>query len=521
MKQKWLKQLLRRRLAAVLILAVQLAFFCWFILSGIRRFPYTAVLLSAVSILVTLHIISHHNKGSFKLAWTYLILVVPIFGGIVYLIVTFQSAVRRFKQHNIQIDIAARPMYMLSTTRIEQAAAVNPRCSAQMRYLEHFMGFPVCGNTQAEYYPWGDKYLAALLAALEQAQKYIFLEFFIIQEGVMWNSILDILTKKAAQGVEVRILYDDIGCFVLLPSDYCKQLAKRGIQAQIFNPLRTVLAINLNNRDHRKIVSIDGKIAFTGGINLADEYINAVEKHGIWKDSGIKIEGPGAWSLTVLFLQMWELGRQMRSKQRIPITQQQFLPFYPAETEMKPQVLSHGYVQPYGDSPMDDENVGEHVYMQLISTAKKYIYITTPYLILDDSVISALILAAKSGVDVRIITPQIADKWFVHITTRSFYQELIAGGVKIYEFTGGFIHAKTLTTDDDAAVVGTTNFDFRSLYLHFECGVILYNSEVIEQIKNDFLCTLKTCSPITAQKCKVNPFIRTVQSVLRLFAPLM
>ncbi len=518
MKQKWIKKLIRQRFAAILILVFQVAFFFWFVISGTRYFPYLAVMLFGLSFLVLLHIASSRIKGAFKLAWTYLLCVVPLFGGIVYLIATFQSPVRWFRKTSIRITDAARTLYMLHGSSRAQAAKDYPHRETQMRYMEQRLGFPVYADTEAEYYPWGMPFFKALLAELETAEKYIFLEFFIVQEGVMWNSILDILTKKAAQGVEVRVMYDDIGCFMLLPSDYCAELARRGIQAQLFNPLKTAVAVNLNNRDHRKIVSIDGRTAFTGGINLADEYINLIEKHGVWKDAGVKLTGSAAWSLTLLFLEMWELGKSMAAKTPAAVSREQFLPFFPQQAQGKSK---SGYAIPYGDSPMDDENTGEHVYMQLITAAKNYIYITTPYLILDDSVISALILAAKSGVDVRIITPHIADKWFVHVTTRSFYRELIAGGIKIYEFTDGFIHAKTLVSDDDAAVVGTTNFDFRSLYLHFECGVILYGTLAAAAVKKDFLDTVPQCIQITEQACRGNVFIRTLQSVLRLFAPLM
>lgn len=284
-----------------------------------------------------------------------------------------------------------------------------------------------------------------------------------------------------------------------------------GIECAVFNPFRPLLSVEQNNRDHRKIAIIDGKTAFTGGINLADEYINVRERHGHWKDSAILLKGKAAWSLTVMFLQMWELCQKNKDD---------YLSFYPWK-DQPCTVTSDGFVQPYVDSPMDNENIGEHVYLQMINHAQDYLYINTPYLIIDDSLVSALILAAKSGVDIRIITPHKWDRWLVHMTTRSYYRELIKGGIKIYEYSPGFNHSKTFVSDDRTATVGTTNMDFRSLYLHFECGVKLYNSSAVLQVKNDFLNTLPLCQQITEKDCHENFLIRMFQDILRLLAPLM
>ena len=327
----------------------------------------------------------------------------------------------------------------------------------------------------------------------------------------MWDSILEILKRKAKQGVTVRLIYDDMGCFLLLPTDYPKQLEQMGISCIKFNPFRPFLSAIQNNRDHRKIISIDGKVAFTGGINLADEYINAIERFGHWKDSAIKVEGEAAWSFTLMFLQMWDACRREN---------EDFSRYYPWQTNPCP-VIGDGFVQPYMDSPMDTENVGEHVYLQILNQAKDYVYINTPYLIVDDSMVSALTLAAKRGVDVRIITPHKWDKWAIHMTTRSYYRELVKAGVKIYEYTNGFNHSKTFVSDDCTATVGTTNLDFRSMYLHFECGALLFNCEAVSQVKEDFLNTLTICQPITEEDCRHNVFVRLFQDILRLFAPLM
>ena len=377
--------------------------------------------------------------------------------------------------------------------------------------MQEFAGFPIFDATNARYFSPGEQFVEPFLTELRKAQKYIFLEYFIVEEGVVWNSVLEILKEKAAQGVEVRLLYDDIGCFLTLPKNYAKQLEEYGIQCMTFNPFRPILSVMQNNRDHRKITSIDGKVAFTGGINLADEYANIIEKHGYWKDSAIMVEGKAAWSLTLMFLEMWQLCAKQKEC---------FEDFYPWRNEACP-ITADGFVQPYADSPMDDENVGEHVYMQILNHAKDYVYITTPYLIVDDSMVSALCLAAKSGVDVRIITPHIWDKALIHMTTRSYYRELIRGGVKIYEYSRGFIHSKTFVSDDLTATVGTTNLDFRSLYLHFECGVWMSGNNTVLQVKEDFLNTMKDCQRISLAECKGNPITRLFQDLLRLVAPLL
>lgn len=327
----------------------------------------------------------------------------------------------------------------------------------------------------------------------------------------MWNTIHDILREKVQEGVEVRVLYDDIGSVLTLPKDYAKRLNQEGIQCRVFNRFRPVLSSLQNNRDHRKIVSVDGEVAFTGGFNLADEYINAIEKHGHWKDAGMVLRGDAAWSLTVMFLQMWNLTSR---------TPEDFSAFPPSREGAR-RWETDGLVQPYADSPVDRENVGEHVYLQMINNAKRYVYINTPYLIVDDSMLSALSLAAKSGVDVRIITPHHWDKWIVHITTRAYYKPLLEAGVKIYEYTPGFLHAKTFVSDDRTATVGTINLDYRSLYLHFECGVWLYESRVVRQVKEDFQNTLKVCHAVTPAECQRGPLIRLFQEILRLLAPLL
>ena len=326
----------------------------------------------------------------------------------------------------------------------------------------------------------------------------------------MWNTILGILKDKAQAGVDVRMIYDDVGSILTLPYRYDRTLEKMGIKCCRFNPFIPVLSARLNNRNHRKIAVIDGHTAFTGGINLADEYINAYEKHGHWKDSAIMVKGPAAWSLTVMFLTMWNYLRK---------TTEDLAEYRPTTFPSIPP--SPGVVQPFSDNPLDENPVGETVYLNMIGRAKRYIYINTPYLILDSPADSTL-PAAQSGVDVRIITPHVPDKWYVHTVTRSYYPVLMESGIKIYEYTPGFMHCKTFAVDDTYGVVGTINLDYRSLYQHFECGVWLYNTDSVLQIKEDFLKTLEVCHEfdLAAYRAR-SPLRRAGTAILRLFAPLM
>ena len=324
----------------------------------------------------------------------------------------------------------------------------------------------------------------------------------------MWDAILEILKEKVKQGVEVRMIYDDMGCIMTLPYRYDRRLEALGIQCCVFNPFVPVLTSRLNNRDHRKICVIDGHTGFTGGINLADEYINEKEKHGHWKDTAVLLRGQGVQGLTEMFLELWQFTCQVKLH---------LCDFLPNESFLAP-----GFVQPYGDSPLDSCNLAENVYMQILNHARDYVYITTPYLILDNEMLSALCLAAQSGVDVRIITPHVPDKWYVHMVTRSYYQQLLSAGVRIFEYTPGFIHAKMFVSDNTTAVVGTTNVDFRSFYLHFECGVAFYLSPMVAQVRDDILKTQNICEEITLQKVRsVRAPVRVLRSLLRAFAPLM
>ena len=511
MGEKWFRSLLRRRFFVAILLLLQLGFIIFTLVSRSLTSTVLASALTLLSLAVCLSIISKREKGAFKLTWVFLIMLFPLFGGLFYLIFRTQSPTRKTAEMVKRLVDKTQQLMLLPGDSCDKACSAVPEHAPEIKYLQGFAGYPVYDGSSTEYLSPGEKKFERLLEELEKAEKYIFLEYFIIQEGKMWNSILEILRLKAAQGVRVRVMYDDMGCFLKLPENYPKTLREYGIECVIFNPFRPVLSSVQNNRDHRKIAVIDGKVAFTGGINLADEYINAIEKFGHWKDASIMVKGKAAWSLTLIFLQMWSFCARC---------DENFMDYYPWKDE-ECSVENDGFVQPYADTPADRENVGEHVYLHMINRACNYVYINTPYLIIDDSMVSALCLAAKSGVDVRIVTPHKWDKRLVHITTRSYYRELINSGVKIYEYSKGFIHSKTFVCDDTTATIGTTNLDFRSLYLHFECGVWMYGSKAVMQLKEDFLNTLEQCQPITEKDCRCNVFLRQFQEILRLFAPLM
>jgi cardiolipin synthase len=510
-RKKLVRVVFRRRVFVIAILLVQIFFWVYLVAGTSRISRYVDWALNILSVLVCLYITGKKEKPAYKLTWIFIILMVPLFGGILYIIFYTQSSPRKLRRLIAKENRRSHPFYSFPGDALPLLEANREECLPQVRYLQNYAGFPVYVHTQTEYFPSGEAFFERALKELEKAERYIFLEFFILRQGVMLDPIVEILTRKARQGVDVRLIYDDLGCFMSLPPDYQRQLRHRGIKCIVFNPFTPLLSSLQNNRDHRKILSIDGKVAFTGGINLADEYINAYERFGHWKDAAIMLEGEAAWSLTLIFLQMWNLEQRQKDD---------YGAFYPWKD--KPcEIKSDGYVQPYADSPIDEENVGEHVYIQIINNAKDYVYISTPYLVVDENLTSALTLAAKSGVDVRIITPYRWDKKIVHMTTRSYYHQLVSAGVKVYEYSSGFNHSKTFVSDDKVATVGTTNLDFRSLYLHFECGVWLYKNQSVHKVKEDFLKTIPVSHQVTLENCRGNAFLGVIQDVLRLFAPLM
>ena len=462
-----------------------------------------------VSVAAALAIVGSRMEPGYKIAWLLVVLPFPVFGGIFYLMVgggQIPGRTRRRMQGILEKSVQT----LQEDFKADDLLSMDGDAYGQASYLEQFAACPAYTNTETEYFSLGDLAFPRMLEELEKAEQYIFLEYFILQPGVFWDSVLEVLERKAAQGVEVRLIYDDMGCMFTLPRDYNEQLAARGIQCRVFNRFLPVMTLRLNNRDHRKLMIIDGKVGFTGGINLADEYINVKERFGHWKDSAILLEGDAVWSMTVMFLTMWD---------HCSGWDEDFSRFRPPAAPARPWT---GYVQPYTDTPLDHEAVGQAVYLNMIAKAKKYIYITTPYLVIDVATNTALCNAAKSGVDVRIITPHIPDKRYVFEVTRAHYPPLLDAGVQIYEYTPGFIHAKNFVVDGRFATVGTVNLDYRSLFLHFEDGVWLYDAPCIPDIRRDFEETLKVCQPVSPRQFKhLNIILQLYRSILRVFAPLM
>ena len=364
-----------------------------------------------------------------------------------------------------------------------------------------------------EYFPFGEDKFDELIKQLQHASNFIFLEYFIIASGEMWDTILGILREKAREGVEVRLLYDGTNTLINLPKNYPQKMKSYGIQCKVFSPMRPVITTHQNNRDHRKIVVIDGHTAFTGGVNLADEYINRKERFGVWKDTAVMVKGKAVNSFTLMFLQMWNIDDKVK---------EDYDRYMFKGAEEEDSVTYGGYIVPYGDSPLDHEEVGKKVYLDILNRATEYVHIMTPYLILDEEMTNALIFAAERGIDVKIIMPHIPDKMYAYFLARTHYEELIKGGVKIYEYTPGFVHAKNFISDDEKAVVGTINLDFRSLYLHFECATYIWDNPIVGDIEEDFQNTLNDCQRITLKNCKdYNIIGKICGRALRLIAPLM
>lgn len=509
MKKK-LRLMLRRRILILFLLLLQLLSIAWLLDRSAAQYRVLSVLLNVISFVVAIYIVNRNEKPGYNMAWLALVLTVPLFGGMLYLLFRLQSSVDSAKQKYAKYDESSRRYLIQDPIVEEQLQLRDPELAKHCRYLSRATGYPVYRNTEATYLSCGERLLPVLLEELRRAKRYIFLEYFIIAPGSFWDAIENILVQKAREGVDVRVLYDDMGCMFRLGDDFCASLREKGIRCIAFNPFRPFWSTLQNNRDHRKIIAIDGNCAFTGGINLADEYINAIERFGYWKDSAVMLRGDAAWSFTVMFLNMWD------SIQNIQEDISLFRPDAPL-----PGLRSAGFFQPYCDSPTDNEYVNERVYLQTINGAEKYLYIATPYLIVEENVVNALALAAKSGVDVRIITPHIPDKKFVHLVTRSNYLPLIEAGVHIFEYRPGFVHAKIFISDDKVAINGTANLDFRSLYLLFECGVRMIDRPTVTAMRQDFLSTLEQCVEISAQEMRSRPLpVRMLQAILRIFSPL-
>ncbi len=512
--RKLLRIIFGRTAFVVMSLLLQISI----LLAGFRFLSHYMVYIyggfTLLSAFVILYVVNKDENPSFKLAWIIPITVIPVFGTLLYLFLELQWE-GKIINRKLRENISDTQPYLKQNPRYMEQLAKTSRSNANLAaYIENSGSYPVYGNTNVKYYPVGEEMFEDMKKELEKAKRFIFMEYFIVERGEMWDSLLEILERKVQEGVEVRFMYDGMCCLVLLPYSYPRELRAKGLKAKMFAPIRPALSTYQNNRDLRKILVIDGHTAFTGGINLADEYINRKVRFGHWKDTGIMVKGDAVTSFTMMFLQMWNITEKEPEDYGRYLRDPEF--FYPPELSME------GFVIPYGDSPLDQETVGELVYLDIINTARNYVHIMTPYLILNYELVQALQFAAKRGVETIIIMPHIPDKEYAFLLAKAHYEELIRAGVQIYEYTPGFVHAKVFTSDDEKAVVGTINMDYRSLYLHFECAAYIYRNEVIKDVERDFKETLAKSQVITLEECRHYPWYKKFAGrVLRLFAPLM
>ena len=487
-------------------LVVVVRFYDWLI----SMTPVFSVLLVALIVGGVIYLFNSGMDPAAKLTWMFVIAILPVTGAAMLAFTHMNLGHRSVRRREAELIDETRDAIPQPEGVLEKLAGDSSGTDDLVTYLNQSNCFPVYANTEVTFFPLGEYKFAAMLEALEKAEKFIFMEYFIIEEGYMWGSILEILVEKAKAGVDVRVMYDGMLEISTLPPNYCKLLQEKGIKAKAFAPIRPVVSSHYNYRDHRKILVIDGKVAFNGGVNLADEYINRVERFGHWKDTAVMLRGDAVKSFTLLFLQMWNITEK----------EARFAPFL-QDTGYVPEHPS-GFVIPYGDCPLDGDKVGETVYMDILNRATDYVHIMTPYLILDGELETAIKYAARRGVDVKLILPGIPDKSMAYALAKAHYKRLVDAGVEIYEYTPGFVHAKVFVSDDKKAVVGTINLDYRSLYHHFECATYMYRTACIPDIERDFQNTLQKCRRVTPESIRAEKLSCKVMGELMMFiAPLM
>ena len=510
-KRKGLLSLIFSRFFVIaLLLALQVGIIIVSYIFFMDKVPYLVGIVRFFSLIMVLYLFNCPMDSSAKLTWMFIISIAPLLGT-GFLWFTQSNLGHRMERDMLkkQIDLTRNSLEQPENVIRElehDGSGTDDLC----RYLKRSGCFPLYDQTEVTYFPSGEAKFKAMLEEMEKAEKFIFIEYFIVEEGYMWGRILDVLTRKVKEGVEVRVMYDGMCEMSTLPADYWKLLGKVGIKSKPFSPIKPFVSTHYNYRDHRKILVIDNKVAFNGGVNLADEYINRIERFGHWKDTAIMLKGPAVRSFALLFLQMWNIDEKN--------------PDYDAwlGQEAPEPKEAKGYVMPYGDSPLDEYKVGETVYMDILNRATDYVHIMTPYLILDDELETALKYAAQRGVDVKMILPGIPDKKIVYALAKTHYIQLLEAGVQIFEYTPGFVHAKVFVSDDTKAVVGTINLDYRSLYHHFECATYLYKTACVPEIEGDFRETLTKCREVTRETLKKEPlFIKIAGPIAKLVAPLL
>ncbi len=523
-KKGILRIVFSRLLHVILLLALQVyiifSFFTW--LTG--YIPYYRAITTLFTILMLFYLFNSDMDSSAKLTWLFIIALVPVPGALFYGFTRVEFGFRSLKERMIEIMSETSGIIKTHDSIKKKLRNNSSDINQISKYLNKTGCFPVFQEENITYYSSGEKMYEAILEEVSKAQHFIFLEYFIIEEGYMWGKLLKLLKEKADAGVDVRVMYDGMCEMKQLPYNYAKRLEAIGIRAKSFAPILPFISTYYNYRDHRKILVIDGKVAFNGGVNLADEYINIVKRFGYWKDSAVRVKGEAANAYTLMFLQMWSFDEK-------EFDYKKFLTVDSSKNNSKNKHMDSnlartsrkkGYLIPFGDIPLDGYKVSENIYMDILNRADSYVHIMTPYLIMDDELENSIKFAAQRGIDVKIILPGIPDKKMAYSLAKSRYHSLLRSGVKIYEFTPGFIHSKNLVSDDKRAVVGTINLDYRSLYHHFECGTLLYETKCIGDIENDFQSTIKKCTEITIDNRSLKNYIyATTGKMLKLIAPLM
>lgn len=460
--------------------------------------------------LLLIVILNREDNPVFQLTWAWLVLLFPVFGGLLYLYIELQPGTRVLGRRLEELDAAAGAYLSQDGGTMQNLQRADYRTAQLAHYVEEVDGYPVYQNTHVTYFRSGEEKFEELIKQISNARRFIFLEYFIISEGYMWDSVFEILKAKVKEGVEVRVMYDGMNELYNLPHDFAQKLAKEGIRCKVFSPVYPVISTHYNNRDHRKIVVVDGHTAFTGGINLADEYINRRERFGHWKDAGIMLRGEAVRSFTVMFLKMWAITDPMED-----------MTSYLAGSEAVMEEC-RGFVMPYAANPFGRERTAERIYIDILNSANRYVHIMTPYLVPGYEMMQALIYAAKRGIDVKLILPHVPDKKYAFALAHSYYRKLIRAGIHIFEYTPGFIHSKVFVSDDLRAVVGAINLDYRSLYLNFECAAFLYGVPEIRNIEDDFRATLPKCQLMTMFDVRHDSWTRKLSGkFLKLVAPLM
>ena len=505
MMKRLINFLVKKPISVSILILLQLGLIYMLIYLLSVRLTEFLFIVQVLNMMIVIYILNKNDNPSYKMTWIIFILGIPLVGGITYLMFGGRKVPRDIRTGIKELN---NGQAILIQEKTVMDSIHEKEYLRQARYLYDNTGFPIYKNTKVTYLSSGEAKFEALVNALKSAEKFILLEYFIIKEGYVWSTIKEILVSKVKEGVDVKLIYDDAGC-KSLPYEFLEDCRALGIKAFAFNPLRPILAIYMNNRDHRKIAVVDGRIGFIGGMNLADEYINRISPFGHWKDVAVQFEGEAVYSLSLMFLQFYD----HVSKE---ISDYSWYYGNPKKYE------NVGYVQNFSDSPTDEEPVSQFTHLNLINSASSYIYIMTPYLVIGYEIMIALVNAAKSGVDVRIMVPHIPDKKYVFSVTRSNYEYLTQNGVRIYEYLPGFLHAKVMVADDRVAIVGTTNLDFRSYFLHFECGSLIIDDPSIKDIVDDCKDTLSKCIEITYEEAKnVNFMVKLWRAILNMFSTLL